>query len=175
MEELDKAIFEIKQGIGDIRSIIQELSNNVIILMNSSKSSKLNLVEDKLRQLKYLEVGQVQRILNCSRPWALELMKKVGQKNSFYKFYIGDKELQSPSRLVYLEEEKIEEDLFKIAGFVSSQKSTGAAQICEHLGLDLPTYVEYIKGLMRRLAQDYSGFNMEGEARIIYREPIINT
>jgi hypothetical protein len=51
-----------------------------------------------------MDTGQVIQLLGVCKTWALKLMKELPEKQPYFKYYNGDKVMQNPSRIVYLEE-----------------------------------------------------------------------
>lgn len=169
MEVPNEEIKEIKNIIIEMNSKIEQIEQNINVIMNSNNSNKLKLLEDKLKIAKKLDVNAVKKILGCSHPWALELMKKLANSSSFFKFYPGDERLRLPSRIVFLEEIKSKEDLDKIGDFVFQKKDVNIGEIAKHLKYDFEIYEDYIRSLINKLVNEYpEAFRMNGNNHISY-------
>ena len=135
-------------------------------LVRSQKSNKAQLLEDEVRRRKRMTVNDVQTFLGgISRPWALSLMKHLGENLSF-KFIIGDRQLKRPSLIIYDEARLIRERYEKIKAIVDKEGVVTLASLARQLGFnDLER--DFI--ILKQLVNDFvdSQFNESGEYYMI--------
>jgi len=118
-------------------------------LISYKKSNKGQALENEVRIRKHMNVNQIQTFLGgISRPWALSLMKRLGEQDHF-NFILGDKILKRPSVIVYEEEKEKKEQFEKIKELVDKEKIVTIARIAEFLHLTLEDNLINIRRFMR--------------------------
>ncbi|MEN7982110.1 MAG: hypothetical protein ABFQ65_01540 [Nanoarchaeota archaeon] len=132
-------------------------------LNRANKSNKFQFLEQEVKNLERVEVSKVQSILGgISRPWALNLMKKLGKENHF-QFVPGNRQMKRPSLIVYEEAKAKKEKYDKIKSFVNKNGIVSFAQICEYLNLELnDKNLEIIKIIINGLIRTETEYEIEG-------------
>lgn len=69
-------------------------------LVRQRMSNKLERLHETVKEKTMLDCGQVERMLGCSRPHALTLMRKLAKLPGF-RFRVGTQEFHQPSVIVY--------------------------------------------------------------------------
>ena len=155
--EINENFNELKMEILNVKSQVKEIREMVAILLRTNMPDKLKLLEEAVKTNKKMETWQVIKLLGCSKPWALKLMKELSDKQLFFRYVDGDKIMQMPSRIVYLEEKKFTTDLIKVGGFVETANApVTLAILADVLELDISIYCDYIKVIIEHLAKEYS-------------------
>ena len=136
--------------------IYNEVMNVKLMLqtiLKVSKSDKLKILEEETKLKKRLAVGQAQSLLGgISRPWALDLMKRVG-KELHYRFIPGDKALKRPSILTYNETEATKETYENIKNFVLERGFVTLADICLIIDLNVATGLERAREIAENIVK----------------------
>lgn len=94
--------------IAKVEAIEQEnlkIKHLLKILVKGKFSNKVEEVMEALQNKKRMDTQQVKAMFNISRPWALELMRKVSALHSNVSFIPGNKDRQRPTQLILCEEE----------------------------------------------------------------------
>lgn len=126
------------------------------------KSDKIQILEDTIKDMKRIEVGQVQSLLNISRPWALNLMRKIGKENHF-TFVQGDMKLKRPTIILYEEEQAKRERYNQLKEFVDDKKIVTFAQIREYLGIpERYGWLESVLSIAEDLTKNEKGYSIQG-------------
>lgn len=104
---------DLKKSLLDLHSKIdyqlEEAAKNrhlIKLLLREKHSDKLDIIESLVRKRpgQGIEVGIIERELDCARNWALKLMRKAARINPNIRFILGNKSTNMPSRLVWLSE-----------------------------------------------------------------------
>lgn len=159
----------------EIKKLLYDLNLNMKVLMNYKFTDKMRLLEEKLILVKVLDVNQVMVLLDTSRNHALELMKRLPNRRPLFKFYIGSKELQSPSRIVYIEEEMLKNDFEALWDVIPMNGDTlSVSQIAESLNLNITVYLDYLTDLIQKFADKFSDiFEVIDENKIRRKKPLL--
>jgi hypothetical protein len=121
----------------ELFELLNEIKSMIQCLMKSSKSKKFNILMDEVKLRKRMDVGSVQSFLGgISRPWTLNLMKKLGKENHF-DFIKGDVAMKRPSLIIYNEAQAVNERYEKIKELMSNLNIASFAQISQYLNLNL--------------------------------------
>lgn len=143
------------------------IDTSLQILLRANRSDKIKLLEEETKILRRIEVGKVQTLLGgISRPWALSLMKKLGEESHF-EFVIGDKRMKRPSLIIFNEPEATKERYEKIKEFVDKNKIVSYAQICEYLELPLETNLDAIKSIVSNIIENEVGYKIEEGNKVV--------
>ena len=127
MEENEKPIFEIIKT--QIEGLYQEHKINrdlIRILMRNKNGDKLDIIESLVRKTAGIgcTVNLVRKETGLSKPWALEMMRRVAENNHNIRFRVGSPEYNTSSRLILVKQSDIEafgkiENVIKDKGFIT--------------------------------------------------------
>jgi len=133
----------------EIYEKLLENSRMLEVLVSYRRTDKARALENEVRLRKVLTVNKIQTFLGgISRPWALRLMKRLGEQEHF-SFILGDKILKKPSLIVYEEAKEKREFLKKLKFFVDQEGVVSLAQIADPFDLTVEDNLINIRKILR--------------------------
>jgi hypothetical protein len=128
MREIESFMKEIKEQLENMNGLLK-------MLIREKMSDKEDKLLREVKKMGRLETKQVMAFLNISRPHAITLMRKVGQKLGF-KFVVGDVNQKRPSIIMYSESLILKDQYRKIDELLKAKGSVTFAEIMKELHLD---------------------------------------
>jgi hypothetical protein len=147
----NKDLEELKQMVLEGFSNILRTLNEVL---NRRENKKEDLIIDRLKIVRNLNVIQVQNLIGSSRPWALTLMKRIEKENLGFSFILGDKQRKIPSRLIYDPQKSNISLELKIKNLLKTGNILSFADISALLKLDILVYLNKIREICYKLEEE---------------------
>jgi len=113
-----------------VRIQTQIMSN----LSKQKKSNKMNQLANAVRRAKRMTAQDVQTLFDMSRPWAIELMKRLDGRSGF-SFRLGNSRHTKQSVIIY-REEIAKEKLFNFIALLAKKDNCSLAEIMNEGQID---------------------------------------
>ena len=155
MEITNEQIWEI---LGNIESKIDALHR-------FNHSNKFNLLIEEVKIRKRMETTTAMSFCGISRPWALNLMKKIGKEEHF-QYINGDKALRKSSIIFYNEAQAAKARYEKMKSLVDERREITFADICFELKLNLQRDLDLIKSIASNLVESEEGYSIKEDNKL---------
>ncbi len=151
-------MIEGKEILNAIESINRRLDNMELLMEDvvktkKSSTNKMRDLEKETRERGLMEVIQVQKLLNISRPWALELMSRLGKEQS-YTYSKGDLALQRGGVVKFNSSKARAEDIQKVKEMIKTEvEPVSFGNIMRKLNLDEEKNLGYVKEICGEICE----------------------
>ncbi len=140
---------EEKCTIKDIVERLDSIETIIRTLVRQKMSNKSERLMDEVTKKGRLNVKQVESLFNISRPWAINLMGKLGKEYGFH-FTKGDINKRLPSIITFNESLLIKDQHNKIQELLNTKGTVRFYDLMQEFGKDITE----IKNIVNEFVKD---------------------